>query len=44
MQLVKAMVMGRQWDGATLALKTQQPVMSGSHYEKRFVVVLYPHL
>jgi len=27
LQVVKAMVMGRQWDGATLAMKTQQPVM-----------------
>jgi hypothetical protein len=27
LQLVMAMVTGCQWDGATLALKSQQPVM-----------------
>jgi len=31
LQLVKAMVTGKQWDGATLAMKTQQPVMTTLH-------------
>jgi len=28
LQLIKAMVMGCQWDGATLALQSQQPIMT----------------
>ena len=33
LQLVMAMVTGCQWDGATLALKSQQPVIVVSQYE-----------
>jgi len=36
LKLVKAIVMGCQWHGATLALKTQQPVMIQCNFDKVF--------
>jgi hypothetical protein len=46
LQLVMAMVTGCQWDGATLALKSQQPVMGrgklfGTKYEIPFRAIVF---